>query len=132
MKVFLAGTSDGSKWRDQLIPKLKIEFFNPVIENMDADDFEKVIHEREHCDYCLYVITPMMKNFFPIPEVVDDSNRRPDKTLYCYLSEDEGKAFTPHQIKSLQAVGKMINTNGGIWFKSFDDVVEFLNTKVSP
>ncbi len=33
MKVFLGGTVSDSKWRDYLIPKLEIEYFNPVVEH---------------------------------------------------------------------------------------------------
>jgi hypothetical protein len=31
--VFLGGTCNNSKWRDILIPKLKVSYFNPVVEN---------------------------------------------------------------------------------------------------
>ena len=32
-KVFLGGTCNGSDWRKKLIPKLKIDYFNPVVED---------------------------------------------------------------------------------------------------
>ena len=31
-KVFLGGTCNNSTWRDELIPQLKIDYFNPVVE----------------------------------------------------------------------------------------------------
>ena len=31
MKVFLGGTCSGRKWRDELIPLLKCEYYNPIV-----------------------------------------------------------------------------------------------------
>ena len=33
MKVFLGGTCNGSRWRNELIPLLECEYFNPVVED---------------------------------------------------------------------------------------------------
>lgn len=33
MKVFLGGTCSGPRWRDELIPLLKCEYYNPIIKN---------------------------------------------------------------------------------------------------
>jgi hypothetical protein len=32
-KVFLGGTCAETTWRDDLIPKLQIDYFNPVVED---------------------------------------------------------------------------------------------------
>ncbi len=130
MKVFLGGTTDGSTWRDEIIPKLKIAYFNPAIANLDAEAFENIIRERENCEFCLYVITPRMKGFLLISEVVDDSNRRPERTLFYFMDRDGDCAFNRHQVKSLNAVGRMVESNGAKWFKSFDELVTFLNSQV--
>ena len=58
------------------------------------------MYEREHCDFCLYVITPLMTGVYSIAEVTDDSNKRPEKTLFCVLHEDNNKKFTGAQLKS--------------------------------
>ena len=60
MKVFLGGTCNESTWRDRLIPMLEMDFFNPVVDDWDEDAQGRERFEREHCDYCLYVITPKM------------------------------------------------------------------------
>ena len=127
-KVFLGGTVNGSTWRDYIMERLEIDYFNPVVPNWNDEAYEKELYERKTCDYCLYVITPKMTGFYSIAEVVDDSNRRPDKTIYCLLNNDDGTVFTPHQIKSLKAVGKMVVKNGGKWFETIDDIIEFLNS----
>lgn len=33
MKVFLGGTCNDTTWRDELIKKLKINYFNPVVDD---------------------------------------------------------------------------------------------------
>jgi len=40
-EVFLGGTCNGSKWRDILIPRLKISYFNPVVDNWTEEDYQK-------------------------------------------------------------------------------------------
>lgn len=128
-KVFLGGTVNGSNWRNYVIKRLKIDYFNPVVDTWDEQAYQRELYEREHCDYCLYVITPKLLGFYSIAEVVDDSNKRPYKTILCVLSQDDDKEFSDFQVKSLSAVGKMVEINGGVWLKSLDAVVEFLNSK---
>ena len=60
MKVFLGGTCNESTWRDDLIKKLEIDYFNPVVEDWTEECMAEEIRQRESCDYCLYVITPRM------------------------------------------------------------------------
>ena len=126
-KVFLGGTSNGSLWRDDVIKKLKINYYNPVGEHWTPEMMKEELQQRKECDFCLYVITPKMEGVFSIAEVVDDSNKRPAKTIFCFLNEDEEKTFSDVQIKSLQRVAKMIKENGATVFKTLDEVTKFLN-----
>lgn len=129
-KVFLGGTINDSHWRDYFIPQLKISYFNPVVDEWNDEAYEKEIYERENCDYCLYVITPRLIGVYSIAEAVDDSNKRPEKTIFCIMVKDGDKEFSEFQIKSLIAVGKMIKRNGARWFASLDEVIDFLNADV--
>ena len=88
MKVFLGGTVNGSNWRDLIIPRLKVDYFNPVVETWNEEARLQEIEERELCDFCLYVITPRMEGFYSIAEVADDSFKKNDKTIYCFLHKD--------------------------------------------
>jgi hypothetical protein len=127
-KVFLGGTCNGSTWRDTLIPNLtKIEYFNPVVPNWTQECQAEEVKQRETCDYCLYVITPKMTGIYSIAEVVDDSNKRPDKTLFLFLDKDEDVTFTPHQLKSLRQTAKMVEQNGARVFENMAQLVNFLN-----
>ena len=126
-KVFLGGTTNNSDWRDKLVEKLKIDSFNPVVKDWNEAAQEEEIKQRKNCDYVLYVITPKMEGVYSIAEVIDDSNKRPEKTIFAYLKEDDGKEFTKHQLKSLDMVGKMVKENNGKWFTTLDEVADFLN-----
>lgn len=135
MKVFLGGTCNGSKWRDRLIPMLKIDYFNPVVDDWTPECMAEEIRQRELCDYCLYVITPMMTGVYAIAEAVDDSNKRPDKTIFCILENDtfnQGgveitKQFTDEKLKSLHKAGYLIVKNGAILQLSLLSVASLLN-----
>ena len=126
-KVFLGGTCNDSTWRENLIAKLKIEYFNPVVKDWTPECQEEELRQREACDFCLYVLTPKMTGVYSIAEAVDDSNKRPEKTVFCFLFTDSELEFTSHQLKSLTQVGKMINANGGVWCSSLDAVAIYLN-----
>ena len=144
-KVFLGGTCNESTWRDGLIEILEIDYFNPVVEEWTEECYREELRQREICDYCLYVITPRMTGVYSIAEVVDDSNKRPEKTIFCILEYDlsdykmkiEGdkkvrryvETFKPEQLKSLDKVGVMVEKNGGKYFRSLSEVAKFLNNK---
>ena len=128
-KVFLGGTCNDSQWRDQLIPLLAIDYFDPVVDDWTEAAQQEEIKQRETCDYCLYVITPKMAGVYSIAEVIDDSNKRPAKTIFCVLPKDERETYTKEQKKSLDEVGNMVKKNGGQFFTDLHDVAEFLNGK---
>jgi len=126
MKVFLGGTCNNSTWRDELIPMLTIDYFNPVVEDWTPECMAEEIKQREECDFCLYVITPDMIGVYSIAEVVDDSNKRPEKTLFCFLEFGFSKA----QVKSLEQVMKMVRDNGGYFAKDLNTVASYLNVSM--
>ncbi|WP_035290941.1 nucleoside 2-deoxyribosyltransferase domain-containing protein [Clostridium sp. KNHs214] len=129
VKVFLGGTCANSKWRDKLIPMLNIDYFNPVVKNWTPECMEEEIKQRETCDYVLYVLTRTYSTY-SIAEVVDDSNKRPNKTICCIFNEilPNGKqALTKQDLKHLNEVGNMVERNGGKYFKSLNEVAKYLN-----
>lgn len=128
-KVFLGGTCNSSTWREQLIPLLKIDYFNPVVENWTPECQDEELRQREICDYLLYVITPKMKGAYSIAEAVDDSNKRPEKTIFCVLLNDEGKEFSTSEFNSLVMVKRMVKGNGAYVMIDLIDVAAFLNAR---
>jgi len=113
-----------------LINKLTIDYFNPVVEDWTEECRKEERVQREVCDYCLYTITPRMKGVYSIAEAIDDSNKRPQKTIFCLLDYDALSnlfTFDELQLRSLEQVGKMVERNGGKFFRSLDEVADFLN-----
>jgi len=129
-KVFLGGTCNESTWRNLIIPMLQIDYFNPVVDDWTEDCMQREIEERENCDYCLYAITPRMAGVYSIAEVVDDSNKRPGKTVLILLREDFTmipRRFTNSEWKSLNAVARMVKENGGRVFDNLKSAAIYLN-----
>lgn len=131
-KVFLGGTCNESTWRNRMMIYLYeagLEYYNPVVNDWTEDDVANEILQRESCDFCLYAITPKMTGVYAIAEVVDDSNKRPEKTILVLLREDGREKFTEDQWESLGAVAKMVNENGAQVFTDLKVSVIWLGEK---
>ncbi len=128
MKVFLGGTVNGSRWRDYLMPRLDVDYFDPVVKEWTEEARKKELRERKKCDYLLYVLTPKMTGYYSIAEVTDDSYRRPDRTIFCYLDNDDGEKFTVQQKKDLKFLSRKVIENGAIYLSNLEDVAKYLNS----
>ncbi len=129
MKVFLGGTCNGSQWREVIMPMLseaKIDYFNPVVEDWTKEAQIKEEEEKAKAAIRLYVLTPKMSGVFSIAELVDDSNKYPNKTICLNIEHDDGSIYEPHQYKSITAVLKMVEKNGVAVFKDMYSTVEFI------
>ena len=130
MKVFLGGTCNDSTWRDELISMFDdgVLYFNPVVENWTEECKEREIFERNNSELVLYVITPKMTGVYSIAEVIDDSNKRPDKTIFLVLDKDGDSEFSEGQKKSLNSVKNMALANGAVVCDSLLDTSKFINS----
>ena len=129
VRVFLGGTTNETRWRDQLIPLLKAEYFNPVVEDWDAEAQQRELHERDVCDFSLYGLTPKMIGLYSVAEAVDDSNKRPEKTLVVFLPVDDGDVSDESQLRSMKAIEVMVRDNGARTFNTLEEVADFLNNR---
>ena len=127
MKVFLGGTCAGYNWRNKLIPLLKCEYYNPIVKDWKESDRLKEVWERQNSDYVLYVITSGLSGVYSIAEVIDDSNKRPEKTILCILYD----GFNEQMLKSLKATENLAKENGIEVFTSLEAISKFLNSKIS-
>ena len=129
VKVFLGGTCASSTWREELIPQLgeNIEAFNPVVPNWTPECQAEEDMHRETDDICLYVITPEGEGFYSFVEVTDDSNKRPEKTVLCVLTEANGKKFEGHTLKCVLKTMKVVAKNGVVVFDNLEALANFLN-----
>lgn len=126
-RVFLGGTCNESLWRKELISQLQIEYFNPVVDDWTPECMAEELRQRELCHYVLYVLTPKMTGVYAVAEVVDDSNKRPERTLFCVLARDADLLFTGGQLKSLDQVKNMVRDNGAKVFDCLKCVAKYLN-----
>ena len=124
MKVFLGGTCAESKWREKIIPQLKCEYFNPVVEDWTPECQKIEEDEKKECNYHLYVITPKMKGMFSIAEAVNDSkDLSKGACIFCVTKEDDDRDWDEGEMRSLNAVSNMIANNGGVVFNNLDDAI---------
>lgn len=131
VKVFLGGTCNESTWRDRLIKMLEengIEYFNPVVDNWNHEAQRREVHERSICDFCLYTITPKMTGVYSIAEVTDDSNKKPESTIFCVLRKDDNLVFDNGLWRSLRAVASLVQRNGAHVCYSLEDVVKIIKS----
>lgn len=131
MRIFLGGTCNESTWRKDLIALLHThDYFNPVVDdwNMSCQMEEK--RQRDKAEYVVYVITPLMLGVYSIAEVVDDSNKRPEKTVLCILDIDDGHKWTESQHYSLQAVERLVQDNGATVCTTLNGLARYLNERV--
>lgn len=110
-KVFLGGTCAETAWRDNLINMIQVDYFNPVVEDwtnecIKIEDDEK----RNKCNIHLYTITKEMQGYYSIAEVID-SVKTPNKITILHIIPD---GFDDKQLKSFNAIIKMVRENGGI------------------
>ena len=131
VKVFLGGTCASSTWRKELIPQLgdHIEYFDPQLPpgawNPEAQEVE--IYHRKTDDICLYVITPEAEGFTSFIEAVDDSNKRPERTVLCVIPEVNGKKWEGHFLKCVLVAIRMVADNGAYIASSLEEVAAYLN-----
>jgi hypothetical protein len=106
---------------------LKCAFYDPRVKDWSEDDRLREVHEREKCDYVLYVITSGIKGVYSIAEITDDSNKRPEKTIVCVLYDNMRK----NMAHSLKAVVNLAKSNGVIVCETLEEVAEFLNDRAT-
>jgi hypothetical protein len=56
-KVFLGGTTNNSIWRENLIKELKIDYFNPIVDDWNEDCIKEEEKQKwNECNIHLYDI----------------------------------------------------------------------------
>lgn len=128
MKVFLGGTCNESLWREEIKSLLKVDYFDPVVNdwNRDARDREKI--EKEQCQIRLYTITSEMTGVFSIAEAIDDANKRPDYTVVCILDNYGGYNFKDKGLlHSMEAFEDMLLSNNVRVYHSLQETANYIN-----
>lgn len=143
MKLYLGGVDNKSSWKVNLLAKLFKEVsptdnlydvFNTegAVYNDTEEKFREQSKHKDYADYCIYAITPRWTSVSLLAEVIDESNKRPDKTILCVLQEDisgvpiSKRRFEPIQMPELLEASEYVQGNGGKVFRSIDDIVSYL------
>jgi hypothetical protein len=116
-KVFLGGTCNGSTWREELIPVLDVDYFNPIVDDWTSEC--QAIEETQKesiCNIHLYVITARMSGVFSIAEAIESSMTLGKQTIFHVIPN----GFDDGQLKSLDAVCKMVRKHGGVAYIDSD------------
>lgn len=125
-RVFLGGTTNNTTWRDDLIPRLEVGYFNPVVDDWTEDCIKVEDDEKNNkCTIHLYVITSKMIGVYSIAEAVQSSRTEGKLTIFCVLDKDN---FNKAQLKSLEATEKLLQGNGAVICKNLDEVANKLNS----
>ena len=133
----MGGTCAETTWRQELINLYnkkydandKVEWFNPVVDDWTPECVENEYRMKNKSDYELYVITPQISGVFSIAEVVDASNKKPEKTIFCIIDEHMNKSFEESQLKSLKETENLIKANGANVFNDLNSICVFINSK---
>ena len=132
--IFLGGTvSDIYDWRSEFTSLWKktdkkkkfekIKLFNPVVKDWNEDCIKKENEVKDSAILNLFVITPEMKGPYSFVEALESAyNGKSFLAIY-----DRNNAFDPAFMKSIDAIGELIEKHGGI-YKSYkgDDQMENL------
>lgn len=116
-KVFLGGTVNAN-WRELLIERFQtnVKYFNPIVENWDniAQEIEQI--EKDICNIHFYCITSEMSGVYSIAEVIDSVHNKSKSTILQIIPDN----FPQSQLRSLEAVVKLINLRGGLAYIDSD------------
>ena len=114
-KVFLGGTCANSTWREELIPMLKIEYFNPIVEDWTEECIAIEEEQKNYkCNIHLYIITSAMEGVYSIAEAVESTFNKYATVYFQVMPE----GFTKGQLKSLKATCDLLQRNGTVAFIS--------------
>ncbi|MPN17351.1 hypothetical protein SDC9_164704 [bioreactor metagenome] len=124
-KVFLGGTCNESTWRKTLVTMLRVDYFDPVVDDWTEESIKIEDMQKQVCKYHLYVITKEITGFYSIAEAVYDACIIPKRTLFCVLYNGMNEG----QRRSLQAVETLITKCGANIFHNLSDIAGFLNSR---
>ena len=106
----------------------KVDAFNPVVDDWNEQAQANEDWHKANDGFCLYVLTPEMTGIYSIFEVADDSNKRPEKTIFCVLPERDGKTFSVGIQKNFLKIKKDLIRNGARVCESLEEIATFLNS----
>jgi hypothetical protein len=125
--VFLGGTCNGSKWRDQVTPMLNLKAFNPVVENWSMETQQIEEQAKREAIASLFVITPKQTGLYAAAELTKAAITEPERTVVAFLEEDEGDTWSEHQKASNQAILDLVKDAGATVANNLEEAAAKVN-----
>lgn len=130
--VFLGGTCNNSKWRDEFIEIMKkispgVTMFNPVVDDCIKEEYR----QKDGCSVQVYCITPRMTGVFSIAELIDASNKKSDHVVCILLDKDDEYRFDKGTKKSIEEVFRLADKNGAYTCRTIRTGVEIVSDIIS-
>lgn len=129
--VFLGGTIPGEDWRAQLIPLLKVNSFNPVVEDWTEEAAALETKAKESARMSVFVITPHSKGMYSVAELTELAVLRPKDTVVCFL-DSPSLPWTDHQVKSNTQILALVKKHGAVVCNSLKQVADAVNSTILP
>ena len=142
--IFLGGTTNGSKWRDEFLQIMKetdpkIKAFNPVVPNWTQECIDLENFVKNHATYHVYVLTPRLVGYYSIAEMVESVHMK-DKKVFFYIQEDDiddagntiNWSLGPRN--SLTVIANLLKSHGASEADNLKDLVNMIviDYKMSP
>lgn len=129
--VFLGGTCAGPDYRKVLIPKLKVEYFNPVVENWTPADADKENEAKETAFVNLFVLTPAAVGSYSVAELVEVAITSNRPVLFAFVTLND-QAWSEHQQKSNVQIARLLAKHKAIQCEDLDHVATIINSFLGP
>lgn len=128
--VFLGGTTNETNWRDDVISKLNVKYFNPIVEDWTNACIKEEEIAKINAKSLLYVITPKQTGTYSLVELAVSACLNRDKqVVIVFLKKDEGESFDEAQLKSNEAVKKLLESHtNAVFYTKLEDAAEAINS----
>lgn len=125
--VFLGGTCAGPDYRKELIPMLRCDYFNPVVDNWTEADAQRENEAKLAAAINLFVLTPAMIGAYSVAELVEEAmlGKRIVKLLFLEIGDLK---WNEHQRKSNVQIERLVAKYGVDVHITLDSVALSVNT----
>lgn len=134
--IYLQVNRKDSDVTDQIKEQSNLKIINDIEGddhvNLAGLDPLQLLELKRDASHLLYILVPNIDEYNIIPELIDDSNKIAHKTSFFFKESDNGNTFSKHQVKSLKAIGEMVEINGGTWIKNEDQLIDHLLVAPTP
>jgi len=124
--VFIAGRGDYGNWRSEIKRLLGDNVITAESSGRGLVNAQHDAFEKEHADAIVFVITPSALSTFDLANAVNESNKRPEKTIVCFLSAGNEWMHDPRRYAELSEVRAILESNGARCLNGLAEITELI------